>query len=43
VYVYFNNDQGGAAPRDAAEFAAAARATGRDAARAWPATVQGGP
>jgi uncharacterized protein YecE (DUF72 family) len=43
VYVYFNNDQGGAAPRDAAEFAAAARATGRDAARAWPATVPGGP
>ena len=34
VYVYFNNDQGGAAPRDAAAFAAAVRAQGRAVSRA---------
>jgi uncharacterized protein YecE (DUF72 family) len=33
VYVYFNNDQGGAAPRDAAGFAAAVRAQGRAVSR----------
>jgi uncharacterized protein YecE (DUF72 family) len=36
VYVYFNNDQGGAAPRDAASFAAALARLGRDIPRAWP-------
>jgi uncharacterized protein YecE (DUF72 family) len=36
VYVYFNNDQGGAAPRDAASFAAAVARGGRDVTRAWP-------
>ena len=36
VYVYFNNDQGGAAPRDAAAFAAAVARLGRDVTRAWP-------
>lgn len=33
VYVYFNNDAGGAAVRDAAAFAGAARETGRQASR----------
>jgi uncharacterized protein YecE (DUF72 family) len=41
VYAYFNNDQGGAAPRDAAEFAAAVNRRGRAAARAWPAAEHG--
>ena len=36
VYVYFNNDQGGAAPRDAAAFAAAVPRPAGPAARAWP-------
>jgi uncharacterized protein YecE (DUF72 family) len=34
VFVYFNNDQGGAAVRDAAAFAALARRDGRPVARA---------
>ena len=42
VYVYFNNDQRAAAPRDAAGFAAAARRLGRETARAWPGTGAGG-
>ena len=29
MYVYFNNDQGGAAPRDGTEFAAAVARQGR--------------
>jgi uncharacterized protein YecE (DUF72 family) len=41
VYVYFNNDQGGAAPRDAAGLAAAVARLGRDTTRAWPATGPG--
>jgi uncharacterized protein YecE (DUF72 family) len=36
VYVYFNNDQNGAAPRDAAAFAAAVASRGREVTRAWP-------
>jgi uncharacterized protein YecE (DUF72 family) len=36
VYVYFNNDQHGAAPRDAARLAAAVAARGGHSARAWP-------
>jgi uncharacterized protein YecE (DUF72 family) len=36
VFVYFNNDQGCAAPRDAAAFAAAVACRGRSPARAWP-------
>jgi uncharacterized protein YecE (DUF72 family) len=36
VYAYFNNDQGGAAPRDAAEFTAAVDRRGGATARAWP-------
>ncbi len=36
VYVYFNNDQGGAAPRDAASFAAAVARQGRAVTRAAP-------
>ena len=36
VYVYFNNDQAAAAPRDAAAFAAAAASRGRAVTRAWP-------
>jgi uncharacterized protein YecE (DUF72 family) len=36
VYVYFNNDQNCAAPRDAARFAAAVTSGGRAATRAWP-------
>ena len=36
VYVYFNNDQHGAAPFDAAAIAAADRALGRTPTRAWP-------
>ena len=36
VYVYFNNDQNCAAPRDAAGFAAAAARAGRGVTRAWP-------
>ena len=35
VYVYFNNDQNGAAPRDAARLAAAVARRGGAAARAW--------
>jgi uncharacterized protein YecE (DUF72 family) len=35
VYVYFNNDQNCAAPRDAARFAAAVAGSGREATRAW--------
>ena len=35
VYVYFNNDQNCAAPRDAAALAAAVAATGRAVTRAW--------
>jgi uncharacterized protein YecE (DUF72 family) len=42
VYVYFNNDQGGAAPRGAAGFAAALARLGRDIPRAWPASGPGG-
>ena len=34
VFAYFNNDQGGAAVRDAAAFASLARSEGRPAARA---------
>ena len=37
VYVYFNNDQRGAAPFDAAAIAAADRGIGRNPTRAWPA------
>ena len=37
VYAYFNNDQHGAAPRDAARLAAAVTRRGGQAARAWPA------
>jgi len=36
VYAYFNNDQNGAAPRDAAGFASAAASLGRTVSRAWP-------
>jgi uncharacterized protein YecE (DUF72 family) len=36
VYVYFNNDQSAAAPRDAARLAAAVTRRGGHAARAWP-------
>ena len=36
VYVYFNNDQNCAAPRDAARLAAAVARRGGQAARAWP-------
>ena len=36
VYVYFNNDQAAAAPRDAAAFAAAAASRGRAVTRSWP-------
>jgi len=36
VYVYFNNDQNAAAPRDAARLAAAVARRGGHAARAWP-------
>jgi uncharacterized protein YecE (DUF72 family) len=36
VYVYFNNDQNCAAPRDAASFAAMAAGRGRVVTRAWP-------
>jgi uncharacterized protein YecE (DUF72 family) len=36
VYAYFNNDQHGAAPRDAARLAAAVARRGGQAARAWP-------
>jgi uncharacterized protein YecE (DUF72 family) len=35
VYVYFNNDQRGAAPHDAAEFASVAAGLGLTVARAW--------
>jgi uncharacterized protein YecE (DUF72 family) len=35
VYVYFNNDPGCAAPRDAAAFAAAVAATARTVTRTW--------
>jgi uncharacterized protein YecE (DUF72 family) len=35
AYVYFNNDQNAAAPRDAARFAAAVARRGGHAARAW--------
>jgi uncharacterized protein YecE (DUF72 family) len=35
VYVYFNNDQNCAAPRDAARFAAAVTNAGRAATRTW--------
>ena len=41
VYVYFNNDQSGAAPRDAARLAAAVAGRGGQAAPAWPG--RGGP
>jgi uncharacterized protein YecE (DUF72 family) len=41
AYAYFNNDQGGAAPRDAARFAAAVAGRGRATARAWPAAGRG--
>jgi uncharacterized protein YecE (DUF72 family) len=34
VFVYFNNDQGGAAVGDAAAFASLARAEGRSVSRA---------
>jgi hypothetical protein len=37
VYVYFNNDQRGAAPFDAAAISAADRGIGRNPTRAWPA------
>jgi uncharacterized protein YecE (DUF72 family) len=36
VFVYFNNDQAAAAPRDAAAFAAAVASRGREVTRAWP-------
>ena len=36
VYAYFNNDQHGAAPRDAARLAAAVARRGGQVARAWP-------
>ncbi len=36
VYVYFNNDQNAAAPRDAARLAAAVARRGGRPARAWP-------
>jgi uncharacterized protein YecE (DUF72 family) len=36
VYVYLNNDQNAAAPRDAARLAAAVARRGGHAARAWP-------
>ena len=36
VFVYFNNDQNCAAPRDAARLAAAVARRGGQAARAWP-------
>ena len=36
MYAYFNNDQHGAAPRDAARLAAAVAHRGGQAARAWP-------
>ena len=36
IYVYFNNDQNGAAPRDAARLAAAIAGRGGHPARAWP-------
>jgi uncharacterized protein YecE (DUF72 family) len=36
VYVYFNNDQNCAAPRDAARLAAAVAGRGGQAAPAWP-------
>ena len=42
VYVYFNNDQGAAAPRDAAAFAAAVARRGREVTRAWPAAGERG-
>jgi uncharacterized protein YecE (DUF72 family) len=42
VYVYFNNDQHGAAPRDAARFAAAVAARGGHPARAWAEWDAGG-
>jgi uncharacterized protein YecE (DUF72 family) len=43
VYVYFNNDQGGAAPADAAGFATAVARLGRGPARAWPGSRPGEP
>jgi uncharacterized protein YecE (DUF72 family) len=43
VYAYFNNDQGGAAPRDAAEFTAAVDRRGGATARAWPGAGRPGP
>ena len=36
VYVYFNNDQAAAAPRDAVAFAAAAASRGLRVTRTWP-------
>ncbi len=42
VYAYFNNDQHGAAPRDAARLAAAVTRRGGQAARAWPGWDAGG-
>ena len=42
VYVYFNNDQNCAAPRDAAGFATAAAGAGRRVTRAWPVREPGG-
>jgi len=42
VYVYFNNDQNGAAPADAARLAAAVARRGGTAERAWPGWDAGG-
>ena len=42
VYAYFNNDQHGAAPRNAARLAAAVASRGGQVARAWPAWDAGG-
>jgi uncharacterized protein YecE (DUF72 family) len=42
VFVYFNNDQAAAAPRDAAAFATAVASRGREATRAWPDAVEFG-
>jgi uncharacterized protein YecE (DUF72 family) len=42
VYAYFNNDQHGAAPRDAARLTAAVVRRGGHATRAWPAWDEGG-
>jgi uncharacterized protein YecE (DUF72 family) len=42
VYAYFNNDQHGAAPRDAVRLAAAVASRGGQVARSWTGWDAGG-